>query len=904
MAITIDELQIEIQASAKQASSGIEALVTSLTTLKGAVKGGAGLTTTTNQLKKLSDTVSKMTDPTGKIRSLVDGLKPLGEIGKSNLGSALNQLKKIPEITDSLDDAKLSAFAAKIQEVTVAVAPLAAEMEKVSQGFSKLPANIQRAINANAKLTTSNNKTSRSYGVMGTGIKQWIAKLGIAYLAVRRVARVVADWITRSNAYQENLNLFRVSMGEYYDEALKYAKQVEATLGIDHSEWIRYQAVFQNMTEGFGVAGEKALIMSKNLTQMGYDLGSAFNVDFDTAMEKLQSALSGQPRPMREWGFDLSEASLKAVALSKGIDKNVESMTQAEKAQLRYIQLFETMDRLGLSGDFARTLEAPANALRVLKNQVGMAARELGNVFIPALNAVLPYVIAFFKVVRMAAAALAQLFGFKLTEVDYSGLGKASVGVDDLEDSLNGASGAAKELKGQLAGFDEINLITQSKSGGSSGGGGLSGDSFDLDLPDLDDWLGNAIQSKVDGIMDSLADGAKKYVEGLSKYLDLTTLADMNELWAELKETLDSTEFEPVGGFFRELGQISLASLINSTTSFISDQLLGVNGLANILVGIFNSDAPKALEGFGELLLGWGFSIFDPFINILQGNLDAISLILKQCGVEWELDIRTPWVTFKHFLRKGIDDAVIWLARPYAYVVTAINRTSLRLAVLRNNLSLGIGAIVGFILDKLADILEFFGETKLSGALRNMESRLKDNTDVIADMNSDLQTTIENAGTLVEEADALARKFQHEVRDSIHNAAAEVSELERLLKRIGGTSTIEGRVIFNEKRQTQNRGFAAGGFPATGQLFLAREAGPELVGSMGERTAVANNDQIVEGIAVGVASANEEQNALLRQQNSLLRALLNKESGVVFAPSSDAGRWASRSLGMYEAVKG
>ena len=108
----IDELQIEIQASAKQASSGAEALVASLTTLKGAVKGGAGLTATTNQLKKLSDAVSKMTDPTGKIRSLVDGLKPLGEIGKSNLGSALNQLKKIPEITAGLDDAKLSAVPA------------------------------------------------------------------------------------------------------------------------------------------------------------------------------------------------------------------------------------------------------------------------------------------------------------------------------------------------------------------------------------------------------------------------------------------------------------------------------------------------------------------------------------------------------------------------------------------------------------------------------------------------------------------------------------------------------------------------------------------------------------------------------------------------------------------------
>ena len=73
---------------------------------------------------------------------------------------------------------------------------------------------------------------------------------------------------------------------------------------------------------------------------------------------------------------------------------------------------------------------------------------------------------------------------------------------------------------------------------------------------------------------------------------------------------------------------------------------------------------------------------------------------------------------------------------------------------------------------------------------------------------------------------------------------------------------------------------AEGGFPQTGQMFIAREAGAELVGNIGRRTAVANNDQIVAGIASGVARANSESNALLREQNSLLRAMLEKESGV------------------------
>ena len=82
--------------------------------------------------------------------------------------------------------------------------------------------------------------------------------------------------------------------------------------------------------------------MSKTLTQLGYDLATIFNVDYEIAMEKLQSAISGQPRPMREWGFDMSEATLKLVALKHGIEENVETMTQYEKSQLRFIQLMET----------------------------------------------------------------------------------------------------------------------------------------------------------------------------------------------------------------------------------------------------------------------------------------------------------------------------------------------------------------------------------------------------------------------------------------------------------------------------------------------------------------------------------------------------------------------------------
>lgn len=511
VALTIDELQVEIQAKSTGAGASIDALAVSLGKLRSAVKGGVGLTTATKQLNAFSQAVQNMQAPTQKIAELVAALKPLETIGKSNLGSALNQLRKIPDITAGLDDAKLSSFADKIQQVTIAIRPLAAEMEKVSLGFSRLPANIQRAINANARLTVSNRKASRSYGILGTGISSFVAKLTVAYLAVRRVARIIGDWIDESNRYIEDLNLFYVTMGEYADGAKEYAERVGDLLGIDPREFMRYQGVFQNMVTGFGVASDKAVVMSKNLTQLGYDLASVFNVKFDVAMEKLQSAISGQPRPMREWGFDLSEATLKAVALEKGIKKNVETMSQMEKSQLRYVQLLETAQRLNLTGDFARTIEAPANQLRVLAANATQAARALGNIFIPVLNAVLPYAIAFLKVVRMVANEIANLFGFTLPEIDYSGLGGLAASGEDAEDALGGAADAAKELKRATLGIDELNVISpQSVAGGVKGSG--VGSDLGFELPEYD-FLADVLDSKVSGIFEKWKEKVAPFVE-------------------------------------------------------------------------------------------------------------------------------------------------------------------------------------------------------------------------------------------------------------------------------------------------------------------------------------------------------------------------------------------------------
>lgn len=424
-------------------------------------KMGASL----NQLSRLEQ-VSQQLNATLSTNSLADNvvklvkaLEPLSTMGKSQLRAVLSQLKEIPAVMEMLATTDIDAFARQIERVTAALNPLVVALEKTTGRMNTLSSGVRRA-------GTSFTKFSRSTAMA-------IGKLTIFGYGVRRLANILSDWITKSNEYVENLHLFRLSMGDATDEALRFAYAVSDRLGLDPAQWIRYQAVFQNMATGFGIASDKAAIMSKNLTQLGYDLSAVFNVSYDTAMRKLESALAGQPRPMREWGFDLSEATLKTVALNKGLTMSVENMTQMQKAQLRFIHLMETAKKQNFFGDMARTIMTPANALRILNQQVLLLRRALGDALMPVLVHVLPYLIAAVKALGTLMRSLATFLGFELPTIDYSDTGLGAI-ADDAEE----AEGAAKKLRKALMGFDEVNVL-QKDAGGL---GGLGGGDLDLDL--------------------------------------------------------------------------------------------------------------------------------------------------------------------------------------------------------------------------------------------------------------------------------------------------------------------------------------------------------------------------------------------------------------------------------------
>ena len=471
---------------------------------------------------------------------LASALTPLSSVGKANLGSTINQLNKLPEVAAALEAVNLESFAQKIDRVASALRPLADQMNAVSRGFANFPSRINKAASSTDAIASKNRKAAMSYTDL-------FSLTHMAANAVRTIGGKIARSMADMNSYIENINLFNASMGQYASEAYNYADKVAQVMGIDPGEWMRNQGIFMTLADGFGVASDRAYIMSQQLTQLGYDLSSFFNISVEDGMQKLQSGLSGELEPLRRLGYDLSQARLEAVALSLGIDQSFNSMTQAEKAQLRYYAIMTQVTTA--QGDMARTLNAPANQLRILQAQVAQASRAFGSIFIPVLNAVLPAVIAVAKAIRLLAAMIASLFGFSLPEIDYSGIGKISSGVGEITDGVGGmgdamdkAGGSAKKLKSYLMGFDELNVIDPSSGGGGGGGGGGAGGGggggdWDWELPEYD-FIGDAIASRVDEMFKKLKPTLDWMKEHLGEILAIGSAIGAEFLMWKIARTL------------------------------------------------------------------------------------------------------------------------------------------------------------------------------------------------------------------------------------------------------------------------------------------------------------------------------------------------------------------------------
>lgn len=530
--------------------------------------------------------------------------------------------------------------------------------EPISSLELEIVSGSKSAVNGIDALTQSLNKLGSSLKGASTPSHSFTTGLKSVTTSIKKIYNTLKPCITEINNYVENINLFTVSMREFAESATQYANEVADVMGIDPSEWMRNQGVFMTLAKGFGSTSERANTMSKNLTQLGYDISSFFNIEVSDAMQKLQSGISGELEPLRRLGYDLSQARLEAVALELGITKSVSAMTQAEKAELRYHAIMTQVTQV--QGDMADTLTQPANQLRILKAQVTQLTRAIGSAFIPILIKILPYLISVTKVVREVVSAIATLFGFTMPEVDMSRLTESASGATD---ALDNATESAKKLKDYTMGFDELNVINPSSGEDNSA---LGGAGFDFDLLEYD-FIGKATSNEIDGIV-------TKMKEWLGITGEITS-------WGDLFKTKLGKILAVVGAIGSAFGAWKIVKGVSSIFGLFGGSKSGGKGLQvpnvkTVLKGL--ADMAIIIGGAVVLVTAIGAFMSIPYFDeFLKTGITSVTNVFK--GL-W--DIAIPIVAASAYIvvlgtigvgtvAKGLADMAIIIGGAVA-IITAV----------------------------------------------------------------------------------------------------------------------------------------------------------------------------------------------------------------------------------------
>ena len=283
---------------------------------------------------------------------------------------------------------------------------------------------------------------------------------------LRTLGEFVISQAEAAGDYIEAVNLYKMAVGQFGNAGSEWADNIANALYLDKAEILQYTGEFFNLTKGLGVTAEAADLMSRNLTQLAYDMSSYLNIGVSSAQDKLLSAMSGQTKAVTSVGIAVQQASLQELAYQLGIEKSVQNMTQAEKTYLRYIQIMRSTSQM--QGDLGRTIITPTNAIRLLRTQIALLGRAVGEIFIPIIMKAIPYLVALTEMAKAAAQSIAALLGFNMKDFEAGSDGIISVS-DAFEDMSDQANGARSSINRTLAAFDDLNVV-ENRSKGSGGG--------------------------------------------------------------------------------------------------------------------------------------------------------------------------------------------------------------------------------------------------------------------------------------------------------------------------------------------------------------------------------------------------------------------------------------------------
>nr|DAE32436.1 MAG TPA: minor tail protein [virus sp. ctEfN2] len=515
------------------------------------------------------------------------------------------------------------------------------------------------------------------------------------------------------------------------DNAILTANKSGKSLGMDPSMLLNYQGQFAQLSSSMGTTSEQALKLSNALTMIGADLASVKNLDFSTVYENLSSGLVGMSRAVDKYGANIRVANLQQYASNLGLQTAVSKMDQASKAMLRTIVILDSTRYAW--ADMANTINMPANQLRILRANLVSCARALGNIFMPVIAAVLPYinglVIAFQRLLTYIGSLLGvdtkigKMFGSigggsenlsnALDSIDDSGISDVDDATKDTDNNLKNATKSAKKLKQFLASYDELEIMSKDDSSLSDLANSKiktpSLDTSALDAGILNDALNSLLdeyQKKWDAAYNSMENKAMAFAnkvtdafKKLAKAAEPTTKA-LKNLWNNgLKQLRDFTwtalkDFwnhflVPLGKW--TLGEKGLPRLINAFNDFLVK--INWDKINASLVQLWDVLEPFA-ENVGTGLLDFFDDFFDKAadgVNKLPDLIDRFKEFIATFSPEQAQSIGyflgqllTAFVAFKGLTWFGSifgkDGAIgkgiaMLAAHPYASIAAGLGLT-------------------------------------------------------------------------------------------------------------------------------------------------------------------------------------------------------------------------------------
>ena len=797
-ATTIDRLSIEITSNSTGAAQGIDALAESLGKLK--TNGSVGVavknlnnlsdalrkltpvTSNANKLSALADSITKLSSAGSltkvvnqlnklpgamkglsglnidnglgaKMERLAQATVPLSNIKTGGLGTMVNALSKIGDVTAKLDDDTIGKFADRVKKLNTELTPLSNKMTTIQQGFKGINTNA-RAAGGGISAFDGKVKTAR------LNLASLVTVVQGAISVLMPLVRLFSSTISEAIEWDGIAARFGRGFGDQADEIYSWIQRLNEEMGINVQQFMQYSSIFSTMLQGFGVGTRDAGKMALGYTELIYDIWAGYNdvyKNFADAADAVKSAIAGEVEPIRRAGFTIVESTLEQTAANHGLEISLENATEAQKSYLRYLTLVDQAHAQNLVGTYARELNTAEGLMRTFAQQLKSLAQAFGSLFLPILVKVMPWLQAFVNLLTEAIYKVAAFFGIDIQPATWGNAtsslggiadsaGDATDSLGDTADAVDKTTGALKDLKKATIGIDELNVIsppTANKgsggSGGSGGAGGGLGGFEDLGVGSLwDESIFDQIQFEVDKIKTLLKDALTQVTAIIAGFmLAIGTILVV------------SGANIPLGLALMAVGAVTLVGVIAQNWNCMSEQLAKTLTVVTAVLGGFllaigaflafsgvNVGLGIALMAAGAVSLATAATINWKFLNgdmentlsiltgIVSGGLLAMGALFAFTGVSVGLGIALMaagavglatsiglnWDSLSEPMRKAIGTLEM-------IVGTALLSFGAILAFSGANIPLGIGLIAAGAVSMVA--AEQLNWNSLNGEMKN-----------------------------------------------------------------------------------------------------------------------------------------------------------------------------------------